>query len=180
MPGTYHTELSDYLNYLPGYDLSDSASEVLEVARQIIDSENYFMRGYVFPINGVDTLGGLDTFEGELAIPSHSVIISMTGFSSQAAGFKIQFYENGSRQLLFGRTYGTGSTVLGSYASNSLDNPIGPAWLTSPLIVIPPGKLNGQVTNLASTSALIQVYLQVAVPITKETLSQNVTKVGRN
>lgn len=179
MPDTYPMALSEYLDYLPGYDLNDNASAALDVARAIIDSENYFMRGYVFPGNGSDSLAGGDTFEGLISAPAHSIIISMTSYCSQPEGFKFQLYENGSKQNLFGRTYAR-QDVTGMYQTHSgqvlPDRPIGPAWFTDPLILIPPGRIVGQVTNMSANTATIQVYLQMAIPITRETLSQSLQK----
>lgn len=180
MPDTFPMALSEYLDYLPGYDLNEAGSAALDVARAVIDSENYYMRGYTFPGNGEDSLTAGLTFEGLISLPAHSIVISMSGFSTDAAGFKFQLYENGSKQNLFGRTYARDSSTLGSYdnldGTITINTPMGPAWLTDPLIIMPPGRLVGQVTNMATVTATIQIYLQVAVPITRETLSQTVSK----
>ncbi len=188
MPDTFPMALSEYLDYLPGYDLTDELSETLEVARNVIDSENYFMQGFVFPHNGLDTINGLDTFEGLIDVPAHSILIFMTGSSfvsergaliPSTAGFKFQMYENGSKQNLFGRTFAR-QDVLGQYSNdaNGLapDNPFGAGWLNAPLISIPPGRINLELTNLATVPALIQLYFNFAVPITRETLSQSVQR----
>jgi hypothetical protein len=181
MPDTFPMALSEYLDYLPGYDLNDWSSEALNVARAVIDSENYFMRGYVFPGNGSDSIAGGVTFEGLISAPAHSIILFMTGYSSSSAGFKFQLYENGSKQNLFGRTYAR-QDVTGMYQTHGgeilPDVPIGPAWFTDPMIIMPPGRIVGQVTNMSVDTATIQVYLQMAIPITRETLSQNVQKTG--
>lgn len=174
MPLSYH------LDYLPAFDLTDGLSELLDIARLVIDSENYYMRGYTWPPNGSDTINALENFEGQISIPHGSIILSMTGYSNQTDGFKWELYDNGAKHTLFGRTFGRDVDALGQGGGVGIpDTPVAPNMLTAPMIVMPPGRLTLQLTNLSANNALIQIYFQVAVPITRETLSQDVSQQAK-
>lgn len=170
----------EILDTLPAYDLNDGTSSMLDLARQVIDSEEYFFQGYCWPQSGDSQVASLANFEGQISIPWGSYIMSISAFTDQTdAGFDFQIYDQGAKHSLFGRTFGHNFNVGNfGFAQNI---PTGPTWMLEPYIVLKPGQFQMQLTNLSANTANVQVYLSCAVPISRETLNVNTMKrVGGN
>lgn len=88
------------------------------------------------------------------------------GATPSPEGIKIQIFERGSQQYLYGRTYGKDNVVTGKN-DNTLPYPNGIFFLEDPIFVIPPGQIQILIANLSQQTALIQVFLACAFPLTK-------------
>jgi len=80
------------------------------------------------------------------------------------SGMRVQIFERGSQQNLFGNTYGRGNVSTGQ--NNPLSaTPTGIKLLRNPIFVIPPGQIQIMITNLSLNLAYCQVLLACAVPL---------------
>jgi hypothetical protein len=79
-------------------------------------------------------------------------------------GMRVQIFERGSQQNLFGNTYGKDTVSTGQNNPASLV-PNGIKLLRNPIFVIPPGQIQILVTNLSANLAYLQVFLACAVPL---------------
>jgi hypothetical protein len=179
------TSVTDYLDALPAYHHSRQTSELLDLHRQIVASENYLWRGMAFPPNGFDVVGALATYEDEISLPPGTYITGISryfakeGLLLNPGGFKFQIYDIGAKMSLFSRTFGHGADVagvlqdLGGLGENM---PRGIANVVGPLVVLEPGRLNLQVTNLSVDAQMIQVFLSLAVPKERRSVGMDEVK----
>ena len=107
--------------------------------------------------------------------------ISATGNDQQGAplpnpGFMLQIFDEGAGAYIYNGQFGQGNTVTGNFGPATgfaAGQPIGSHLFYSPMIVLPPGRISWQITNLASTPAAIQVLLDTAVPISDTSLGNS-------
>jgi hypothetical protein len=79
-------------------------------------------------------------------------------------GMRLQIYERGSQQYLYGRTYAKDGVSTGQN-TNSLVVPNGIKFFRNPIFVLPPGQIQIMMTNLSQNLAILQVFLACAVPL---------------
>jgi hypothetical protein len=167
-----------FLDNLPAYNLHSGVDRMLDLSRLVIDSDNYYWSGVAFPNRDNTAFGPGATFAGNVAIQPYSYITSLTVFSDQVEGFKLRIYEKGSKSDIFGGQF-CFDTICGSVmeavfpGATPADTPFGPHFLISPFIVLPPGSLQIEITNLNQVvdGAVIQIMLSCAVPVTDKSLN---------
>lgn len=175
----YELEATTTLDRLPGYDTSHGASALLELARKVQLSENYFYQGIPSPRGNEWQLAGLASFEDRVTVDAGSYLMSICGASYAVADltlaqpFKVQMFDVGAKTSLFSRTFALGTTFCGELGDSTAALPLGPYYLMGPLVVLYPGALNIQITNLSTIPCFIQMLLNFAVPITRRALGQH-------
>jgi hypothetical protein len=190
----YPTYQSEWLDKLPGYDAWDGSAELIDLYRLIWESNNYYCLMVPFPNNIVASGAGTgpgnllnfaagDTQTGAITAPSYSYLMSIGGYSfngSTVVPFKFRLYDKGAKADLFYNTYALSDISASSGDADPTlvaNYPFGPHFLQSPLIVLPPGILQIEITNLnVSLPATIQMLFSFAVPI--NTQSTNAVKQG--
>lgn len=171
-------ELTDYLNSSPLY-ASESGDIQLELANKVYNSGDYFYQGIAAPIGSrADlTLGARDSYEAALTIPEGSYLVSITAYSEQEAGFKFSMFDKGAKTYMIEKQLGYWRTQAGvMIAEASNGNGLGPYWLESPLIVMPPGALQIQITNLSANANMLQVMMGFAVPVSRRNLALEIVR----
>jgi hypothetical protein len=186
--------ITDFLNYLPGYNASPGVIEMLELLRNIQESELYYWKGVSFPFGAAINVAAQSTVSGSLQLPAGTLVTSITHYLSPGTlqipgnpeGFKWRLQDKGSQiSIAYGDwvldrlissdmqiQYGVGTTNPTSDPGMNGDDPFGPAYLLSPLIVTAPGILNWEIVNLSLIAAVFQVLLSCAVPILDVTINQ--------
>ena len=146
-----------WYDYQGAFDLWAGTDLLLDQARQIMASDAYVFQGIAFP-KGTDTdLGFQGTFSGSLNLIPYTYIYGLTAYS-EFGGFTLRVYDKGAQTDLYYGQFAWFPTVMGSmqqaggtdytYIPPSAQNiPFCPYFFRSPLIVLPPGNLQIQITN---------------------------------
>ena len=166
-----------WINALPGYDSSLGVSSSLDWLRKIQESGNYQWHGYGFPTPGNDLIGALDTYNGQLSINPGTYLTSISAWTSGLDtqvddGFKFQIYDEGAKSYVFARTFA--KDVIASGNENAIGGviPFGPHFLQSPIVIVDPGRLHIEITNLRAFETRIQLLICAAVPISDMSYGQ--------
>lgn len=164
-----------YMNFLPAYDSNSGVDKLLDIARVIQQCPNdYVWRGLVFPKPADATLLALASYEDQIPVEAGSYIVGINGYSNQSEGFEFQIYDEGARTNLFGKKLGKNGITTAELVVPAVGDFNLPCqnWLLSPLVILNPGQLNLQITNLSVNTAYIQVLLSIAVPIIGKSINQ--------
>lgn len=180
---------SSWYDAIGAYDLSTGTDLLLDQTRYIIESDAYVFRGHTFPKSDDINLQVGQTFSGTLNLIPYSYIISLTGFTDNENQFVVRIFDKGAQTDVYQKQFGwfpavvsnmqgLGQSNVGQQFSRNFPNqPFGPYFFRDPLIVLPPGVLQIQVTNVFGTNNVIptsgasqvQLFFNVAVP--KNTIS---------
>lgn len=185
-------DLNTFLDNLGAYSVSEASFETLETARQITESGQYYFLGVPFPGRGNTVIAGRDTFTGNITVPPLSYLICLTGDTfyntdvngenpkgtRAKEGFQLRIYDKGGKiDTFLTTTFGNNNPSVGlmaNYANPNSpnNNPVGPFFPPSPMVILNPGSLQLSITNLATTDCYIQVLLQLAVPINRQSANE--------
>lgn len=206
-------DVTAFLDTLSVYNQGTFRVGDLDLAREIILSNNYVYYGYPFPAppqQGVFTnVSALATVTGSVSVPPYSYLTGINywwyfddllhegGIGEFSREFRLRIYDKGAKTDLFYNRFSQSGTMLGNTLGTQYDlgaagrglnliqrygdntkyafNPPGTNLLTAPMVMLPPGLLQVEVTNLDSSDALIQVMFHFAVPLNKT--STNLPKV---
>jgi hypothetical protein len=171
------------------YDLNVGTDLELDQVRQILDSDAYIFQGITFPKGNDVFIPSQQSFSGTVNLTPFSYILGINGWSGNQNAFTLRIYDRGAQTDLFYRQFAWYPTVLSNMqggpnmgvtiSQNVQDKPFSPHLLRSPLIVLPPGILQIQLTNVArpefAAGGIAQILLMLAVP--KTTVSMNNRKV---
>lgn len=182
---------STWYDYQGAYDLHVGTDLLLDQSRYIIDSDAYVFQGIAFPKGNDIEIDFGQTFSGSINLIPYSYIVSVTGFSQNGGQYTMRIYDKGAQTDLYYGQFAWYPTVIsnmqqginmGEYIlARNPDRPFGPYFFRDPLIVLPPGILQVQITNaeIAPDPAVpmqrVQVFFSIAVP--KSTVSINNRKV---
>ena len=100
---------NQFLNNLPAYDSSPGVIAMLELAREIQTSGNYYWQGIPFPVGGATTVPGFGTVNGSIQVPEGTYITAITHYDiveeearhALGWGFKFKIYDKGSKASIF-------------------------------------------------------------------------------
>lgn len=165
-----------YLDSLPAYNCHAGVDSMLDLAREIIDSDGYYWQGVAFPTGSNILIPAQGTYVGNVSVEPLSYIIAITGYSNQPEGFKIRIYDKGAKADIIDKQF-IYSTMLASNMQMLLGGTAyenvatGPYLLTSPLIILNPGSLQIEITNLSVSDAMIQIMLSCAFPVTDRSIN---------
>jgi hypothetical protein len=181
---------TQFLSNLGAYDSNPGVMAMLELAREIQTSGNYYWQGIPFPAAQNVTVGPFATVNGSIQVPEGSYITSLSHYTDQTAGFKFKLYDKGSKASIFYGDYCFDRIVAGNMNPDALygaaptdpgmngDTPFGPGYLLSPFIVNVPGVMGWEVVNLSSNTATIQMFMAVAIPVNRQSVGQRVVDKG--
>lgn len=176
-----YADPTDFINRLPAYDQSAQTDVLLDLLREIIYSGNYYWVGASFPYGSLVNVPADATVTGSVALPPGTYITSITHFNDPTVnpeGFKLLMYDKGTKAPIAYGGYIKNNIISSDMVVQNIADPeptgsgiFGPAYLTSPFIVTPPGVINWEIVNFSSNAAIIQVMLSTAVPVRFDTLS---------
>lgn len=183
-------DVTAQLNSLPLYDTCEGNDSQLDLARELILSNNYYYQGVPVPVIPDGQLFSIDsyaTFSGTITVPAYSFLVSLTHYTNQPEGFKISVYDKGAKTNLFYNGYAqditasspmgvTGPVVGTSSQVKEIQQALGPRFITSPMIVLPPGTLQIEIVNLSPNQNLCQVLFNFAIPFGGK--ATNIVSVG--
>lgn len=182
-PDTPYSKLT-YLNNLPVYTANAGVDSLLDQAREFSDSDNYYFQGVPFPGAADIVIPARTTFGGVITVPALCYVTSITGDCFKTSdptaatnGFQFRIYDKGARlDSIINAQYVRNTMVAPAMrrAAGALFNsrPIGPGMLQSPFVVLQPGSLQMEVTNLSTFDCSIQLMLALAVPINPMSASE--------
>lgn len=188
---------SAYVNGLALYDQSEGRDTDLDLSREVVDANNYFYQGIPFPVipeGQLYSVQALSTVTGTVSAPAYSYLTSITGYQryeeaqTPPTGFNIRVYDKGAKTDLFYNKFsrdcsavgiGRGSLSGGGLQFRNTRNGIGPRWMISPMIMLPPGSLQVEITNLIPIDSLIQVIFNFAIPLNKQNTNLKAVTKGQ-
>jgi hypothetical protein len=185
-------DVSTWYEYNGAYDLNAGTDLALDLSRYIINSDAYVFQGVAFPKGDDIEIDFQQTFSGSLNLIPYSYVVGLTGFSRNGGQYTLRIYDKGAQTDVYFRQFAWYPTVVGTmqlqwFAAGEFiqqqdrDIPFGPYFFRDPLIVLPPGQLQIQITNAEATAPpgtnpqLVQLLFMIAVP--KSTVSLNTRKI---
>lgn len=172
-----------WLDSLPAYDASFHTDLLLDQLRVLQGTGEYYWKGYAVPQGEDVAIAAFDNFEDNISVEPGTIITYITAYSQEAEGFKFQLFDRGANMYLFNRTYPQHQSVTGEMVAIGGVVPFGPYMLganAGPQIVLDPGLLTVNITNLADADNVIQLLIAMSVPATRMSLSQNVGIAARS
>lgn len=180
------------LNAHPVYGLSEGLDIYLDLGREIILSDNYYYQAIPFPIipdGQIYSVAAYATMSGSINVPAFAYLTMLTHYTQQPEGFRIRVYDKGAKTDLY---YNQFAKDIQASAQMSPDprpattsteeinagEIIGPRFLISPFISLPPGTLQLEMTNLAPVNNLCQILFHFAIPFSSK--SVNVVSIKGN
>ena len=173
------------------FDLNTGTDLQLDLTRQILASDNYICQLVAFP-KGPDVLVPLGTsFSGSLNLIPYTYVIGLIGFDT--GQFTVRIYDKGAQtDLYYGQfawfptVTGVGQNTVSQQGQSVLpgnsgfDQPFGAYFFRAPWIVLPPGVLQIQITNVSQAPnpffpQELQMLFLLAVP--KNTVTLNNRRV---
>ncbi len=177
-------DILEWLYSQPCWDASPGTLARLNLLAKLEatnEGPDYYFQGVIAPKQYLQSgIGGLQNVSDEFSLPEGTIIwgIGATSITMEPGiargfaglpvpeGIKIQIFERGSQQYLYGRTYGKDGVVTGSQ-DNTRTTPNGIYILEDPIFVVPPGQIQILIANLSQNVANIQVFLACAMPLAK-------------
>ena len=159
---------TSWLDSLGAYNLNTGVDAQLDWLRKIIRSGGYIYKGFAFPVPGNDLVAARDSYNGNLSVLPGSYLTMITGYTNEPLGFQLQIFDEGAESYLYNGLFGKDGAVVGQMvapAGAPAGFPFGPFIFPSPVVVLPPGRLNVEVTNLGIVQRRIQILIHCAIPI---------------
>ncbi len=110
-------------------------------------------------------LVGKGRYEARISLPPQSYVWAFAGTSDQAAGFKVQIVDLGTKAEWFSQPIRWDNLTGQGATPEGLSFPL--YILPKPRLVLEPGLLSVQVTNLAAVANPIQLVVFTAEPVWK-------------
>lgn len=165
-----------YLDNLQAYNTYYGNIQSLDLLRQLGEAgTDYYYKGFGVPNglpNDIDNLprtrlNPLETYEVQISIPPGTIVTQVSVYSEQSQGFSLQIIDPTSGVNIW-NTQDIRSHLLGNFTGVDTDVPAGPSIVKFPWFVLKRGMLTVVLRNLSTSANLVQVYLECAVPNTKE------------
>ena len=181
-------DLSTWYDYAGMNDLWTGTDLQLDLTRYIINSGAYVFQGIAFPKGNDIMIPEATTFSGTVNLLPYSYIVSLTAWSGNGGQFTIRIYDKGAQSDIYYSQFAWYPTVASNMTGtfneglpiiqNDKDKPYGPYFFRDPLIVLPPGVLQIQLTNVATEPVtppfgfppFFQLFFNVAVPKNTQTM----------
>lgn len=190
-PNTPYSK-NTYLDNLAAYGLNQGLDQLLDTARQIQESENYYWLGIPFPGAADAQIPALGTFSGTLTVPSLAYVLGLTAASIVVSdgsisppGFKFRIYDKGGKidtfinaQYINDRQFAPAMNPVAGAVGANFQPPSGPLFLSSPMVVLEPGALQVEITNLNNVPVWCQLFFSLCVPVNRQ--STNEMMVGKH
>jgi hypothetical protein len=169
------------------YDLNAGTDMLLDLPRQILDSEAYMYQGVAFPKGADISFQPSQTFSGSINLTPYSYLVSLAGYSGNINQFTLRIFDKNAQTDLYYGQFAWFPTVVGNMSGTNMgasipmgtpNKPFGPFLFRDPVIILPPGVLQVQLTNVSGSPAVLQMLFGTAVP--KTTVSMNTRKVNQS
>jgi hypothetical protein len=203
--GSFYTpdlnyDLNTFLDNLGTYSLTNESFGTLDQARELVESRKYYFLGVPFPKSTQCNIAGYNSFSGIAAVPPLSYLVALTGDSFYTTtveevhtkmqrakeGFSFKMYDKGasldvSINTLFANNF-PNVGLMGSIVNPSVqtNRPIGPMFMEAPMIVLEPGALQIEITNLSQYPVYIQMMLLMCCPINRQSSNEVLALSGAN
>ena len=173
--GSSLVDFNSYLNSLGAYDTCEGRDRDLDQSRELNSSGKFYFMGSPFPTGDETTFAAYETKQASVNLQPYTFINSISIYCSDPAGVKFSIYDKGAKTYLFQTIYTKDSTISSNLDSgDGIISPFGPYFLTSPMIVLPPGVLQMEMTSLsANDNVIAQLMLGCAVPLTPASINVN-------
>ena len=201
--GSFYTpdipyNLNTFLDNLGAYSLTPDLYESLQMCREMTASGKYFFQGVPFPTGQNTYIDGYDTYSGNLTVPPLAFLIAIAGDCFYTAGelkglrslegFKFRLYDKGAMlDTVINSLYAQNlpnmgnMSVIGNMGSPGPTNtPVGPMFLEAPLVILHPGSLQIELTNLSATNCYVQLLMHLCVPINRQSANEQIMISGNN
>lgn len=169
------------------YDLWTGTDLLLDISREILASDSYIFQGVTFPKGKDVEIDFQQTFSGSINLIPYSYVLGLNGFSQNNGQYLLRIYDKGAQTDLFYGQFAWYPSVLGTMQeqfsavgdfinTQTLDIPFGPYFFRDPLIILPPGDLQIQITNAEQEfnpnlpGQRVQLMFLVAAPKTTTAL----------
>lgn len=183
--------LSAYLDLLPAYDQSWQTDALLDIERQVWDADNYYWYGIPFPTGGdiifnqTGSPNVLQTFSGDITVPPFAILTKITyfqgllsdGVGAPSGRCKLRVYDKGGKVDMIHKQFAMIDNVASNMTGQDTgllsgqNDPFGPYMLMERKIVMPPGVLHLEITDMSGVANIaIQVLLSFAVPRNRQSL----------
>jgi hypothetical protein len=194
--------LSNWYENVNAYDLNAGTDSLLDAARHVLNSDAYMYQGVVWPKGDDILIPPGETFSGSINLQPNSYLLCLTGWSTVFNHFTLRIYDKGAQTDLYYGQFAWYPTVISNMSgtanmgqiivAQSEDKPFGPYFFQSPLIVMPPGVLQIQVTNTSKPTPppdpispnfefnFLQMLFGFAVPKTTTTLDNRRVEYGND
>ena len=180
--------LETWYDYNGAFDLWTGTDLLLDTSRQILASDSYVFQGISFPKGQDVEIDFQQSFSGSINLIPYSYVLGLTGFSRNLDQYTLRIYDKGAQTDLFYGQFAWYPTVIGTMqkqfsavgdtiSTQTLDIPFTAYWFRAPLIILPPGDLQIQLTNAAPNfdptvpMQSVQLMFLVAAPKTTTTIS---------
>lgn len=191
--------LATYYENSGAYDLWTGTDLLLDQTRHILASDNYVFQGVAFPKGKDIQFKFQSSFTGSINLIPYSYIVGLMGYNevSNFGGpglYTLRIYDKGAQSdLYYGQfawyptVIGTGQnqfSEVGKFLPVGFPNvPFGAYLFRDPLIVLPPGVLQIQISNVSQNSAFFgstgilnaQLLFMIAVP--KDTVTMQSRRI---
>ena len=176
-------DVSTWYDYQGMNDLWTGTDLQLDLTRHIINSGAYVYQGIAFPKGADINIPVGTTFSGTINLIPYSYIVSMTAWSGNGNQFTIRVFDKGAQTDMYQKQFAWYPTVVSNMEgtfnegqaiiANDKNKPYGPYFLRSPMIVLPPGVLQIQITNVQLEPSapppfgfppIMQVLFGIAIP----------------
>lgn len=179
---------SGYLDEaLQAYNVGFGPSSLLDISREIWDADNYYPMVVPFPtgancfLNQPGSGFVFQTFAGDITIPAFSWLTKISHWSGKQvvegpalhftgvrSNFKLRVYDKGGKVDMIHRQFGwmgnVSSDMTGPGGMGAVDSPFGPYYLLEPKVLMPPGILHVEITDMSGVPCFVQVAFMFAVP----------------
>lgn len=171
--------LSTYYENQGAYDLNLGTDLMLDLTRYILESDAYLCQLIAFPKGQDIFIEPGESFSGVVQVPPFSYLVNLTGWSGNGNQFTLRIYDKGAQTDLYYGQFAWYPTVISNMTgtfnegkpiiANDRDIPYSPHFFRSPMIILPPGVLQIQLTNVGTAPILeqlgfVQMLFQFAVP----------------
>ena len=161
------------------YDLHIGADLMLDLSRKILESDAYICQCVAFPKGDDVHIAPGATFSGTLNLPPFAYVVAMTAWSANGNQFTVRISDKGAQTDLYAGQFAWYPTVVSNMTGtpnegafivqNDQNKPFGPYFFRDPLLILPPGALQIQVSNVGLTPlvaqfGIIQILFMLAVP----------------
>lgn len=173
------------------YDCNEGVDHLLDLAREIQYSGNYYWQGSSFPDSTDLIFLPGETKNGTIQVVPGTYIVALNYYAgnvpdfSSGAGVNIRLYDKGTKASIYYGDYcldrNTMSNMQIKYGNGNDTPPFGQGYFLAPFIVTPPGIVGWELVSLdnSGTSQIVQVMMSCAVPINKASIGTRVVEATK-
>lgn len=178
----------EYVNNVPVYTANPGVASLLNISREFILSGDYFSLGIAFPPAISTLVKARETFSGVVTVPPLSYILSMSGDTyvpveqqpDDNFGFMVRIYDKGAKmESIINAQFIRASLIAGNERGTGAERQKGQCFMLDPFVLLKPGTLQMEVTNLSQTQDKhIQMLIWLAVPVNTHSVNKVIVEGG--